>query len=324
MDKKPRRRKMSDELFDGGILKAALQSAEQQLEAHIEELNMLNVFPVPDGDTGINMFITIQSANKAVAQLTTNSAATISAAAARGALLGASGNSGVILSQILRGIAKGMELKDRFTSLHFAQCLKMAADMANRAVTNPVEGTIITVSREASEMAMRMAERGASLKQTMKAAASQAKKTVKKTPELLPQLKEAGVVDAGGKGLFYVFLGMSDHVSKRVARTRASVISKMKTETESFKESYGFDLQFLIMGKDMPLSKARSKIEKMGDSVIVVGDERLIRVHIHTHKPDAVLKYARTIGQVSDICKDNLDEQVKEYKGKTEGQSCIS
>ena len=315
---------MSDELFDGGILKAALQSAEQQLEAHIEELNMLNVFPVPDGDTGINMFITMQSANKAVAQLTTSSAATISAAAARGALLGASGNSGVILSQILRGIAKGMELKDKFTSAHFAQCLKMAAEMAHRAVTNPVEGTIITVSREASEMAMRMAERGASLKQTMKAVASQAKKTVRKSPELLPQLKEAGVVDAGGKGLFYVFQGISDHVSQRVARTGASVISKMKTETEPFKESYGFDLQFLIMGKDMPLVKARSKIEKMGGSVIVVGDERLIRVHIHTYTPDAVLEYARTIGQVTDICKDNLDEQVKEFKGKTKKQSSIA
>lgn len=314
---------MPEELFDGSTLKAALQSAEQQLEAHIEELNMLNVFPVPDGDTGINMFITMQSANREINQINTSSAATISAAAARGALLGASGNSGVILSQILRGIAKGMELKDKFTSVHFAQSLKMAAELAHRAVTNPVEGTIITVSREASEMAMRMAERGASLKQTMKAVAVQAKKSVKKTPELLPQLKEAGVVDAGGKGLFYVFQGMSDYISKRVARTRQKVISKMRTETEAFAESYGFDLQFLIMGKDMPIVRARSRIEKMGDSVIVVGDERLIRVHIHTHKPDAVLKYARTIGEVTDICKDNLDEQVKEFKGKTAGQSSL-
>lgn len=307
---------MAEELFDGTTLKAALLEAEKSLEAHVEELNLLNVFPVPDGDTGINMFLTLQAANKATAEVKTSSAAAVSAAAARGALLGACGNSGVILSQILRGIAKGMEMKERFSSINFAEALHTAAEMARRAVANPVEGTIITVSHEASEMALRMAKRGASLKQTMTAVVTQSRKTVKKTPELLPQLKEAGVVDAGGKGLFYVFQGMNNYISKRMASSKSFITSAMSTEPGFAPQSYGFDLQFLIRGNDMPLTEARGKIEKMGESVMVVGDEKLIRVHIHTHKPDAVLKYARTVGKVTDVLKESLDEQVKQFKKK--------
>ncbi len=307
---------MAEELFDGTTLKAALLEAEKALEAHVEELNSLNVFPVPDGDTGINMFLTLQSANKATAEVKTDSAAVVSAAAARGALLGACGNSGVILSQILRGIAKGMEMKERFSSMHFAEALHTAADMARRAVANPVEGTIITVSREASEMALRMAKRGASMKQTMSAVVIQSRKTVKKTPDLLPQLKEAGVVDAGGKGLFYVFQGMNNYISNRVARSKAFITGAMSAEPQSAPQSYGFDLQFLIRGNKMPLEAMRRKIGNMGESVMVVGDDTLIRVHIHTHKPDAVLKYARTMGKITDIIKDSLDKQVKEFRKK--------
>lgn len=307
---------MAEELFDGTTLKAALLEAEKALEAHVEELNSLNVFPVPDGDTGINMFLTLQSANKATAEVKADSAAVVSAAAARGALLGACGNSGVILSQILRGIAKGMEMKERFSSIHFAEALHTAADMARRAVANPVEGTIITVSREASEMALRMAKRGASMKQTMSAVVTQSRKTVKKTPDLLPQLKEAGVVDAGGKGLFYVFQGMNNYISNRVAKSRAFITGAISAGAQSASQSYGFDLQFLIRGNKMPLETMRRKIETMGESVMVVGDDTLIRVHIHTHKPDAVLKYARTMGEITDIIKDSLDKQVKEFRKK--------
>jgi len=307
---------MAEELFDGTTLKAALLEAEKALEAHVEELNSLNVFPVPDGDTGINMFLTLQSANKATAEVNTDSAAAVSAAAARGALLGACGNSGVILSQILRGIAKGMEMKERFSSIHFAEALHTASDMARRAVANPVEGTIITVSREASEMALRMAKRGASMKQTMSAVVTQSRKTVKKTPDLLPQLKEAGVVDAGGKGLFYVFQGMNSYISHRVARSRAFITGAMSAGAQSAPQSYGFDLQFLIRGNKMPLDTIRRKIETMGESVMVVGDDTLIRVHIHTHKPDAVLKYARTMGDITDVSKESLDKQVKEFRKK--------
>ena len=306
---------MIQELFDGSTLREALRGAEKCIEKHVDELNLLNVFPVPDGDTGINMFVTLQAANKAVAAVNTRSAAVVTAAAARGALLGASGNSGVILSQILRGIAKGMETKERFSCVNFAEALHMAAEMARRAVINPVEGTILTVSSEASEMATRMAKRGASLKQAMSAIVRQSEKSVEKTPELLPQLKEAGVVDAGAKGLFYMFQGMSDYMGKRVTRDKVEV-SAAKPQTKSISQSYGFDLQFLIQGTALPLERMRSKIETMGESVIVVGDSQLIRVHIHTTEPDAVLKYARKVGEITNLVTENLDEQVREFNKK--------
>jgi DAK2 domain fusion protein YloV len=301
------------ELFDGKILKAAFEGAERNLETHIEEINTLNVFPVPDGDTGINMFLTIQAANKAWANVETNSASAISAAAARGALLGACGNSGVILSQILRGFAKGLEAKEYFTSVNFAEALHTASQMARSAIINPVEGTIITVCREASEMATHMAERGASLKQMMRAITSQSKKTVKKTPDLMPLLKEAGVVDAGGKGLFYIFQGMSNYISKRVVTDKALKLGMVNTKTKAFSQSYGYDVQFLIRDHQFPVPEVRSNIEAMGESVLVVGDNRLTRVHIHIAEPDIVLNYARSIGEVIDLITANLDEQVKEF-----------
>ncbi|MFC1905749.1 DAK2 domain-containing protein [Chloroflexota bacterium] len=308
---------MKKELFDGKILQAAFCGAEKYVEEHIDELNILNVFPVPDGDTGINMFLTLQSANKAWANVNTNSASTVSAAAARGALLGACGNSGVILSQILRGIAKGLEMKDRFSCIHFAQALQTAAEMARSGVVNPVEGTILTVAREASEMAMRMAERGASFRQMMTAIVSQSKKTVQKTPELLPQLKEAGVVDAGAKGLLYVFQGMRDHMWNRYTRSKThEQMTFVNVQTKINSESYGYDLQFLIRGNNLPLDIMRGKIETMGESVMVVGDDELIRVHIHTVKPDDVLAYAQDLGKITDLIKENLDEQVQEFRAK--------
>jgi DAK2 domain fusion protein YloV len=314
-----------EEYFDGKTLRAALQEAELCLEDHIEELNLLNVFPVPDGDTGINMFITLKSANEAVANINTDSAATVSAVAARGALLGASGNSGVILSQILRGIAKGMEMKERFSCIHFAESLQTAAEMARRAVTNPVEGTIITVSREASEMAMRMAKKGATLKQTMKAIVLQSKRTVRRTPELLPELKEAGVVDAGGKGLFYFFQGMNNYVSKRMKKSRETeFITSARNISQQTADGYGFDLQFIVRGDKLPVLQIRRKIEKMGESVMVVGDEQLVRVHIHTVNPEEVLLFANKQGKVTDLLKQNMDEQVAAFNKKHGNNSANS
>jgi uncharacterized protein len=311
-----------DEVYDGRTLIAVLNEAEKALEAHIDELNKLNVFPVPDGDTGINMFVTLQAANKAIGKLETDSAAEISAAAARGALLGASGNSGVILSQILRGIAKGMEMKPRFSCIDFAHALQTASEMAHKAVTKPVEGTIITVSREASETALQMAKKGAGLKQTMTEVVKQAKQSVKRTPELLPQLKEAGVVDAGGKGLLYVFQGMNNYISKHISKTskpRKSIIEKSDISESSQDASnlqYGYDLQFLIRGNNLPIDIIRPKIESMGESVIVVGTEQIIRVHIHTRDFDRVINYSRTHGEVSDLAMENMDEQVKKFREK--------
>ena len=199
--------------------------------------------------------------------------------------------------------------------MNFAEALGVAAEMARRAVMNPVEGTILTVSSEASEMATRMANRGASLKQAMSAIVRQSKKSVEKTPELMPLLKEAGVVDAGAKGLLYVFQGMRDHMGDRVARHKAKT-STLAPQARSTSQSYGYDLQFLLQGPDMPLDKIRSKIETMGESVIVVGDSQLIRVHVHTPEPDAVLKYARRVGEITNLVRENMDDQVRKFREK--------
>ena len=315
---------MMEERPDGQTLKEALKSAEVLLEKRIDELNILNVFPVPDGDTGINMYLTLQSATAAVESLSTTSASEISAKAARGALLGARGNSGVILSQILRGLAKGLELKERFSSFDLAQALHNASDTAYRAVTQPVEGTIITVMREASEAAMKAAERGANLKQTMAAIVSQSRSTVQKTPELLPKLKEAGVVDAGAKGLFYIFLGMKNFISQRMDERKESKVPSPEIKSYQTQTGFGFDLQFLVESDNLPLEEMRNKINDMGESVLVVGDENLIRVHVHTLEPQAVLDYSATKGHLTDIVVEQMDEQVKAFreartknKGKT-------
>ncbi len=307
-------------MYDGQTLKKALKSAERILERQIDEINSLNVFPVPDGDTGINMFLTMQSATAAIENVFTNSAAEISARAARGALIGARGNSGVILSQILRGIAKGMEMKERFTSSDFAHALRCASDTAYKAIAQPVEGTILTVIREASEAAMKRVEQGASLKQTMAAITSQARKTVKKTPDLLPQLQEAGVVDAGGKGLLYVFQGMKNAAAKETeeSQTRGAPAEKARTvQTES---RYGYDLQFLIEGTDLQVEEMREHINGMGEAVLVVGDENLVRVHIHTQQTQAVMDYCSTRGCLKDITIEDLDEQVKRFNEQSQAQ----
>ena len=299
---------MSEKKYDGSILKQYLKSAESILEKQIDELNSLNVFPVPDGDTGINMFLTLQAATAAVDNLHSSSASEITAKAARGALIGARGNSGVILSQILRGIAKGMEMKDRFSAIDFAQAIRCASDTAYKAIAKPVEGTILTVIHEAAEIATQQAKRGANLHQTINAMVSNAYETVKRTPDLLPQLKEAGVVDAGGKGLLYVFMAMQDvtpHHSSRIRSQR----TKPAVST-----SYGYALQFLILENIIPADDIRKKIGKIGKSVQVVGDDGLLRVLVHTHNTDAVLEYCATVGTLKNISIEHLDEQVKQFK----------
>ena len=312
---------MAEKKFDGQALKQALKSAEVFFEKRIEEINALNVFPVPDGDTGINMYLTLQSATAATEGLSATSAAEVSAKAARGALMGARGNSGVILSQILRGIAKGMEMKEHFSSLDFAQALRNASDMAYRAVAQPVEGTILTVIREASQTAMRRAEQGANLKQTMTSIVSQARHTVKRTPELLPKLQEAGVVDAGGKGLFYIFLGMKNFISQKMTHLEEYQTVSRKAKSPAMQGSYGFDLQFLVEGDNLPLEEMRAKISRMGESVLVVGDNRLIRVHVHTQEPQAIVDYSSTKGRLSDISLEHMDEQVKRFKASSKARS---
>ncbi len=301
------------EELDGQYLKAAFVQAKAYIEEHVGELNALNVYPVPDGDTGINMLCTMRSAVEALDGVTSKSASIVSAKAARGALLGARGNSGVILSQILMGIAKGMEKKDSFSTMDFADSLRIATEMAYKTVTNPVEGTILTVINEVAKVASQVADRGLSFGRIVAAIIIRAEKTVEKTPEMLPVLKEAGVVDAGAKGLLYVLHGMRCFSGNESNKNQEIDISR-QSDLASPESGYGFDVQFLIGGSNMPLNEIRHHITGMGESVLVVGDENLIRVHIHTQQPDKVLEYARAYGKLEDIIVDNMDEQVNKRR----------
>ena len=302
--------------LDGQDLKKAFEGAKSYLEKHIDEVNTLNVFPVPDGDTGINMYLTMESAVKAMEKSDDTTAAAISATAARGALLGARGNSGVILSQILKGIAKGLEGKKTFSFHDFAAALHIGSEQAYRVVANPVEGTILTVIREASETAARASKRRASFTRAIGSVVSQAKKTVKRTPEMLPVLKEAGVVDAGGKGLYYVFKGMEDAICRKRVHPKANKAPSQVPSTKEKERVYGFDVQFMIQGKNLPLEEIRNKVAASGECPLAVGDENLIRVHVHTPNPDDILNYARSKGRLIDIVVEDMDQQVQEKMQK--------
>jgi uncharacterized protein len=312
---------VEERTYDGQTLKQAFKAAELLLEKRIDEVNALNVFPVPDGDTGINMYLTLQSANDAVKENTSLSAAEISAKASMGALLGARGNSGVIFSQIMRGLAKGLEKKERFTAADFAQALQQASNTAYKAIAEPVEGTILTVIREASEIAMQQARQGADLKRTITAVTSQAKDTVTRTPEMLPTLKDAGVVDAGGKGLFYFFLGMKTFMCEKMNPVEGYKAAFRKVQLATAETSYGYDLQFLVKGVDLPIAEMQEKINTLGVSVLVVGDESLVRVHAHTQQPQVIMDYCATKGTLTDIISDNMDNQVKKFKSRRNGNS---
>jgi dihydroxyacetone kinase-like predicted kinase len=256
-------------VYDGQTLKQAFKSGEDLLEKRIEEINNLNVYPVPDGDTGINMYLTLQSANEAIKDTTSRSASEVASLAANGALLGARGNSGVIFSQIMLGLARGLANKDQFTAIDFAQALLNASENAYKALLEPVEGTILTVIRESAEMAVQKARGGANLQQTIAALTSQAKATVTRTPEMLPVLKEAGVVDAGGKGLFYFFQGMKNFMVKKMNPVEGYKAVRRRAARMQVESIYGYDLQFLIEGQNMPVDEIRSGVCAMGESVLV-------------------------------------------------------
>jgi len=301
--------------LDGQDLKKAFKEAEVYIEQHVDEVNALNVFPVPDGDTGINMFLTMKSAIEAAEKANPSSAGIVAASAAKGAILGARGNSGVILSQIMRGLAKGLEGKKTFSFTDFAHSLHIASEQAYRVVEKPVEGTILTVIKETSEEASRVAEKKAGFARAITAVVLRAKETVKKTPEMLPVLKEAGVVDAGAKGLYYFFKGMESAIcrSKPSSHTRSTRKTHRAAPPARKEERrvYGFDVQFLLEGKALPVEEVRNRVIASGECPLVVGDEKLLKVHIHTMNPDEILDYARSKGTLSDIVIEDMDQQVQ-------------
>ncbi|MFH1381302.1 MAG: DAK2 domain-containing protein [Chloroflexota bacterium] len=287
-------------------------------------MDALNVFPVPDGDTGTNMLLTMRSSIEEAFQGGDSTVGNVVQAMARGALMGARGNSGVILSQIWRGLANGIAAKETLTGADFAKALQLAATMAYKGISNPVEGTILTVAKDAAAAAKEQAASDDNdLVSVLEAAVSAANESVADTPTLLPALRQAGVVDAGGQGLYTILEGAlrylrgeAEQMQFRKPQMIASSVPQparvsriMPTEEVPF----GYCTEFLLKGQKLKPEKIRARLRKKGESLIVVGDENTARVHIHTLEPGEVIGYATSLGTMHQVSIRNMDEQHQDY-----------
>ncbi len=307
--------------LSGKDLKEMLIAGTGWLEKIVGDINALNVYPVPDGDCGINMLLTMRSSLAEAAGLDEEAGiSSVAEAIAKGALMGARGNSGVILSQIWRGLSEGMGTSETIDSRGFARALKKASEVAHHALSNPVEGTILTVIKDAASAAGENAQDyGSSPISSIEAAVDAARVSVKNTPNLLQVLKDAGVVDAGGHGLYTLLEGALLHLKNDMDNRSPELLNSgavMPVQTPQVtreEEPYGFCTQFMIKGEDLQLAGLKKNLEKMGQSLIVVGDSEAIRVHIHTMKPDEVLKVASAYGKPVDIDINDMDEQHIEF-----------
>ena len=299
---------------DGQGLKRLLHAGLQWLNQHTAVINSLNVFPVPDGDTGTNMFLTLQAAYQEVADRPDQEVAAIIQRASRGALMGARGNSGVIFSQILRGMAQGLEDKEDFNSVEFAQSLSAGARVAYQAVIKPVEGTILTVIRELSDAAVQVADQLTDLRELMIFVVHSAQESVARTPSLLPVLRDAGVVDAGGQGLYVILEGMSRYLQGQTLLSDVALSEGVDLRAAQPEEQgYGYDVQYVITGQDLDVVQIRAAITAMGDCPLVVGDSTAVKVHVHTPVPGDPLNYGAALGSLSRVIVENMQEQYQEF-----------
>jgi DAK2 domain fusion protein YloV len=316
---------------DGAGFLAAFRSAVASLEANVDEINSLNVFPVPDGDTGTNMFATVRAALEEADRAGGGpdvDADRIAHAASFGALMGARGNSGVITSQILAGIAQGLQGKKRFNGLDLAHALDLGTKTAYKAVAKPVEGTILTVIREASAAAVAAAERDNNVETVLAATVEAAERAVAKTPSLLPILREAHVVDSGGQGLFRLFQGALEAARGRPmdAGAGSAVATPARDATERRTDhvseavetgEFGYETVYLLRarpGHALDIPAIQAHLETLGDSVLVAGDPTMAKVHVHNDRPDSIISYGLSIGTLSRITIENLDGQAHDVR----------
>lgn len=275
-----------------------------------DQLNKINVFPVPDGDTGTNMFLTLMAAIREMEALKEISLETTVKAAAWGGLMGARGNSGIILSQVLSSLADGIEGRDRLFAQDIAFALSRAAKKAYKAILRPVEGTILTVIRETAETAEEVVKTEKDLVLLLDEMVSSARSSVERTPLLLPILKEAGVVDAGGLGFLNFLEGMVFLIQGAIKTSGTIEDEGMLngTVSDSVEHHWNFRYctEFILKESRISEDTIKGTLIPMGDSIVVVGDSRLARIHIHTGKPEEVLRYASTLGQVSSIKVDDM------------------
>ena len=310
---------------DGAGFLAAFRSAVAALEANVDEINALNVFPVPDGDTGTNMLATVRAALDEADRVGPNpEAERVAQAVSFGALMGARGNSGVIASQILAGMAHGLAGKRRFNGLDLAHALDLGTKTAYKAVAKPVEGTILTVIREASVAAIAAAERDNNVETVLAATVEAAERAVARTPSLLPILREAHVVDSGGQGLFRLFQGALEAARGRPlgeATEPGATGPRLATPTAGLPRgeegAFGYETVYLVEarpGAPLDVPAIQAYLETIGESVLVAGDERLAKVHVHNDHPDAVIAHGISVGMLSRITIENLDGQAHDVR----------
>lgn len=290
-------------------------NASNRLLEESDFVNALNVFPVPDGDTGTNMSMTFKAAVKEIENLNSESIGETSKKLAKGALMGARGNSGVILSQILRGISKGLEGKTEVDGRELAVAFEEGSKAAYKAVMRPTEGTILSVIRAAAESVTNVEE--SNVIAVMETVVTNAKIMLDKTPDLLPALKKAKVVDSGGMGLYIILQGMLDALKNDIKAEIKDVAVKSAgatgaASTEDIDIKFGYCTEFIIVGDASKAKEFQDKIENLGDSMIVVGYEEVIKVHIHTNDPGKVLSNAVQYGELSKIKIDNMREEHRE------------
>jgi DAK2 domain fusion protein YloV len=305
-------------MIDGQLAKRLIGSGLAWLESNKERVNQLNVFPVPDGDTGTNMWLTMRSAYAAIADMDDPHIGNVSSAMARGALLGARGNSGVILSQIWSGVARTLEGQEVLTAPLLAAAARSAVEMAYKAVEKPVEGTMLTVCRDMMQAVIDRYERQPDLITLLKRMVFAGRAALRRTPDLLPVLKKAGVVDSGGQGLVFIFEGMLRALCGRSVELNIEAPVTLTTWQDALVPDddlgYGYDVQFLMRGSRASIDEVRREISAMGWSALVVGDDSLIKVHVHVHDPGQPISYAISQGaHLDDVVVENMQHQYEQY-----------
>ena len=336
-------------MLRGDELRSAFEAATRCLERYRDPINALNVFPVPDGDTGTNMLLTMRSVNDECSRATDSSVEAVMSAMAHGALLGARGNSGVILSQFFYGLAQGLQGKDESNGEDLAHALESASRAAYNSVSKPVDGTMLTVIRELSQAATRRAGGDGGYGDplsVLEAALGAAKESLSRTPLQLPVLREAGVVDAGGQGVvtllegaFYCLSGVeveSLELTVPVSPTTSFenvpsqdysdqwvgqpvVHEEYLASTEE--ELYGYCTQLMIKGQGLDADKIREELSSMAGSTVVVGGDDLVKVHVHAHDPGPVISYAVSLGTIDQVSMTNMDQQHEEFIAFHRGQT---
>lgn len=320
--------------INGATFRKMIMNGAKLLDANKAHVNELNVFPVPDGDTGTNMSMTMLSASREVANCSTNNMPELCDAVARGALRGARGNSGVILSQILKGMTSVLSQSTDITAKTFAKAFAAGTQVAYKAVTKPKEGTILTVVRALSESAEKAAKKNVELKDFFSAILEAGEEMLKQTPEMLPVLKKAGVVDAGGRGLLILFHGFQnvllgqeeDYALEFDDAYKAESGSTPYDEQAHFKADladieFAYCTEFFIINLYKKTTEAdidlfREKLMNIGDCVLVIGDLSMVKVHVHSNAPGQVLSYALELGELDHLKIENMLQQNRELKSK--------